>query len=72
MNENEKKFNFTKIVRIWSAIISIVNLGDSFQFFFNHSLLSTQFYTLSQHYGKTTWSKMMYLKKKVTVRIIVI
>lgn len=58
MNENVKKFNFTYIVRIWFAVMSIVNLGDSFQFFLNHSLLSTQFYTLSQHYANPAFGRI--------------
>lgn len=58
MNENVKKFNFTRIVRIWFAIMSIVNLGDSLQFFVNHSLLSTQFYTLSQHYANPAFGRI--------------
>lgn len=58
MNENVKKFNFTYIVRIWFAVMSIVNLGDSFQFFLNQSLLSTQFYTLSQHYANPAFGRI--------------
>lgn len=58
MKENVKKFNFTYIVRIWFAVMSIVNLGDSFQFFLNHSLLSTQFYTLSQHYANPAFGRI--------------
>lgn len=53
-----RKFNFTYIVRIWFAVMSIVNLGDSFQFFLNHSLLSTQFYTLSQHYANPAFGRI--------------
>lgn len=58
MNEHVKKFNFTKNVRVWFAVMSVVNLGDSFQFFLNHSLLSTQFYTLSQHYANPAFGRI--------------
>lgn len=52
MKKKEKTFTFTKSVRVWLAVISVVNVGDSFQFFVNYSLLSTQIYTLSPQYGK--------------------
>nr|XP_022332946.1 probable ergosterol biosynthetic protein 28 [Crassostrea virginica] len=58
MKKKEKTFTFTKSVRVWLAVISVVNVGDSFQFFVNYSLLSTQIYTLSPQYANPAFGRI--------------
>ncbi|XP_061173577.1 ergosterol biosynthetic protein 28 homolog [Saccostrea echinata] len=58
MNKKVKKLNFTYFARVWIIVVSIVNFGDSLQYFKDNSLLSRLIYTQTPHYANPVFGRI--------------
>ncbi|XP_062617578.1 ergosterol biosynthetic protein 28 homolog [Saccostrea cucullata] len=58
MSKKVPKFNFTYFFRVWIIVVSIVNFGDSLQYFKDNSLLSRFIYTQTPHYANPAFGRI--------------